>query len=190
MLRQESSVRPVSYLALLVLFLFSANSSIAQTPRTPSEKPIEETATPARVTSDSTIVAAATTVTPDETTATKTPVESPSIAEPPKTGTTVPPVAGPAPMQAQCKRNLKADVVALAQPIFLNRLGAVIPGGMVFALKGDTVGGLGKQLRADKRPRPIVLRANIGDCIQITLTNNIPHARVFFTRSGNVLGHW
>jgi hypothetical protein len=79
-------------------------------------------------------------------------------------------------MQAQCKRNLKANVVALAQPIFLNRLGAVIPGGMVFALKSDTVGGLGQQLRADKRPRPIVLRANVGDCIQITLTNNIPPA--------------
>lgn len=168
MLRQKSTVTPVSYLALLILFLFGANTSIAQTPRTPSEKPSEEIATPARVTSDSTTTA--TTVSPDETTATKT-----SLAEPPKTATTITPVAGPVP-QTQCKRTIKADVVALAQPIFLNRLGAVIPGGMVFALKRDTVGGLGKQLRADKRPRPIVLRANVGDCIQITLTNNIPPA--------------
>jgi hypothetical protein len=137
------------------LLLFSAAASLAQTP------------------ADSTTVASATTVTPDETTATKTSVESPSVAEPPKTSK-VTPVAGPPPMQAQCKRNLKADVVALAQPIFLNRLGAVIPGGMVFALRSDTVGNLGVQLRADKRPRPIVLRANVGDCIQITLTNNIP----------------
>ena len=185
MLRRNSTVTPVSYLALLMMFLFSANLSLAQTPQPQSEKPIEEAATPARVTSDSTAVAPATTVTPDETTtATKTPVESTNVTGPPKTETkteaktetTVTPVAGPAPMQAQCKRNLKADIVALAQPIFLNRLGAVIPGGMVFALKRDTVGGLGKQLRADKRPRPIVLRANVGDCIAITLTNNIPPA--------------
>lgn len=164
MLRQKSAVAPVSYLALLILFLFSANSSIAQTSQTPSAKPIEETATPA----------APTTVTPDETTATKTSVESTTVAEPAKTGTTITPVAGPPPMQAQCKRNLKAEVVAVPQPIFLNRLGAVMPGGMVFALKRDTVGGLGMQIRADKRPRPIVLRANVGDCIQIAFTNNIP----------------
>ena len=162
MLRKRMGT-PVSYLALLILLLFTANSSIAQTP------------------SDSTAVAPATTVTPDETTATKTSVESPSVVEPLKTTTSVTPVAGPPPMQAQCKRNLKADVVALAQPIFLNRLGAVIPGGMVFALKSDTVGGQGKQLRADKRPRPIVLRANVGDCIQITLTNNIPSANFAIT---------
>ena len=156
MLRQKTTVTPVSYLALLILLLFSATASLAQTP------------------ADSTTVAPATTVTPDETTAAKTSVESSSVAEPPKTTTKVTPVAGPPPMQAQCKRNLKADVVALAQPIFLNRLGAVIPGGMVFALRGDTVGSQGMQLRADKRPRPIVLRANVGDCIQIKLTNNIP----------------
>jgi hypothetical protein len=71
------------------------------------------------------------------------------------------------PPQAQCKRMLKADVVALAQPIFLNRLGTVMPGGMVFALKRDTVANAGvMRLRSDKRPRPIVLRANVGDCIQ------------------------
>jgi manganese oxidase len=180
MLRQKKTATPVSYFALLILFLFSANSSLAQTPQTPSEKPIEETTTPARVTSDPITVAPATAVTPDETTANKTSVESATVAEPAKNTTNVTPVTGPPPMQAQCKRNLKADVVAVAQPIFLNRLGAVMPGGMVFALKRDTVGGLGKQLRADKRPRPIVLRANVGDCIQITLTNNIPSANFTF----------
>jgi manganese oxidase len=153
MLRQKSTLNAVSYLALLIVFLFSANLSIAQTP--------------------------------DETTDRKISVESRSVSEPAvpeasKTTTTITPVTGPAP-QAQCKRNLKANVVAIAQPIFLNRLGAVIPGGMVFALKSDTVGGLGKQLRADKRPRPIVLRANVGDCIQITLTNNIPPANFAIT---------
>lgn len=86
-----------------------------------------------------------------------------------KPGTTPAP-----PPPAQCKRMIKADVVALAQPIMLNRLGAAVPNGMIFALKRDTVGGLGQQLRADKRPRPLVLRANVGDCLTITLTNNIP----------------
>ena len=143
MLRKKSTVIPVSYLALLILFLFGANSSLAQTPQTPSEKPSEETVAPARATSETTTVAPPTTPAPDETTATKTSVESATLVEPAKTTTNVTPVAGPAPMQAQCKRNLKADVVAVAQPIFLNRLGAVIPGGMVFALKRDTVGGLG-----------------------------------------------
>ncbi|MGI9168040.1 MAG: hypothetical protein ACR2G5_16955 [Pyrinomonadaceae bacterium] len=73
-----------------------------------------------------------------------------------------------------CKRTIKAAVVALAQPIMLNRLGAALPNGLVFALKRDTVAGLGNQLRADKRPRPIVLRANVGDCLAITLKNSIP----------------
>ena len=34
-----------------------------------------------------------------------------------------------------CKRTITADVVALSQPIMLNRLGAAIPDGLVFALK-------------------------------------------------------
>ncbi|MBA3493997.1 MAG: hypothetical protein H0T87_07765, partial [Gammaproteobacteria bacterium] len=57
----------------------------------------------------------------------------------------------------------------------LNRLGAAVPDGLVFALKGDTVGtGDNVQLRPGKRPRPLVLRANVGDCLKITFTNSIP----------------
>src|SRR5205085_7223098 len=82
--------------------------------------------------------------------------------------------AAAAPEPPQCKRTIKADVVAMAQPIMLNRLGAAIPGGMIFVLKSDTIDGKGNQLLPEKRPRPIVLRANIGDCLTITLTNNIP----------------
>jgi hypothetical protein len=80
------------------------------------------------------------------------------------------------PPAAPCKRTIKADVVAMAQPIMLNRLGAAIPGGMVFALKQDTTTPAGGQiqLKPEKRPRPIVLRANVGDCLAITLTNAIP----------------
>ena len=181
MLRQKSTVTPVSYLALLILFL-CANSSIAQTPQTPAEKPIEETATPARPITDSTTTAPAIIATAEDPTAIKSSVAVAKTEEPAKTEKETTPATEPPPMQAQCQRTLKADVVAVAQPIFLNRLGAVIPGGMVFALKRDTVGGLGKQLRADKRPRPIVLRANVGDCIQITLTNNIPPANFVITQ--------
>jgi manganese oxidase len=76
----------------------------------------------------------------------------------------------------QCKRWINADVVALQQPIMLNRLGAAIPGGMIFALKRDTITLLDGPilLRPGKRPRPLVLRANVGDCLTINLTNRIP----------------
>jgi len=77
---------------------------------------------------------------------------------------------------AQCKRTIKADVLALAQPIMLNRLGAAIPSGKIFVLKRDTkqLANGQFQLRSGKRPRPLVLRANVGDCMAITLTNVIP----------------
>src|SRR5215213_5593123 len=83
-------------------------------------------------------------------------------------------------LAAQCRRTVTAHVVALNQPLYMNRLGANMPGGMIFALAGDvfpqgtepdgqtiknscrfqtcTHGQV--QLRDGKRPRPIVLRAN------------------------------
>src|ERR1041385_4779106 len=78
-----------------------------------------------------------------------------------------------------CERSIKADVVALDQVIMFNRLGAVNPNGMIYALKKDVVAidpakGLvagNVRLRDDKRPRPIVLRMNSGDCLRITFTN-------------------
>ena len=151
MLGQKSTfVSMVKCLAFVVLFLFSVQSSGAQTP-----PPVEDS-NDAPVASEPTLK--------------KIEVETSATA----------------PVQAQCTaaNTVKAEVVALAQPIFLNRLGTVIPGGMVFALKRDTVGGQGTQLRADKRPRPIVLRANVGDCIEITLTNNIPAANFKVTTQG------
>ena len=86
----------------------------------------------------------------------------------------------PAPVSSQtpappCKRQINADVVALPHPIMLNRLGASVPDGLVFALKSNAVkSGNTFRLRDEKRPRPIVLRANVGDCLNITLTNSIP----------------
>ncbi len=90
-----------------------------------------------------------------------------------------------------------AHVVALDQFITYNRLGAVNPTGMIFALRRDVVedspgsptdglpeseGGVlaaGQvRLRDDKRPRPIVLRVNEGDTLTIHFQNlldpNVP----------------
>jgi hypothetical protein len=72
-----------------------------------------------------------------------------------------------------------ANVVAFDQIIFYNRFGSFDPGGMIFALKRDAVpiepsarlGPGNAQLRPDKRPRPIVLRVNEGDCLEVTFTN-------------------
>lgn len=78
-----------------------------------------------------------------------------------------------------CERTVKADVVALDQALIYNRLGAINPAGMIYALKRDVVAidpakGLvagNVQLRPGKRPRPIALRMNVGDCLQVNLTN-------------------
>src|SRR6266581_4612664 len=96
--------------------------------------------------------------------------------EEPKNGTAPIPALQYAP--APCRRTINADVVALPQPIMLNRLGAAIPDGLVFALRSDTVAAVSQgktqlQLKNDKRPRPLVLRANVGDCLKINLTNAI-----------------
>jgi manganese oxidase len=82
-----------------------------------------------------------------------------------------------------------AEVVAFEQPIVVNRFGAFMPGGMMYALKRDVVRiDDGKplteiseaqwpqlagrvKLRDSKRPRPLVLRANEGQCIDVRLHN-------------------
>ena len=68
-----------------------------------------------------------------------------------------------------CERTVKAEVVALDQALIYNRLGAINPAGMIYALKRDVVtidpskgfvaGNV--QLRPGKRPRPIALRMNV-----------------------------
>ncbi len=101
--------------------------------------------------------------------------------------------AQPPAFPAQCQRLIVANVAALEQPIYFNRLGANLPDGMVYALQSDIVPNdvpnpstscesyanckVGKvTLRYDKRPRPMVLRANLGDCLQINFTNYIDSA--------------
>jgi hypothetical protein len=90
-----------------------------------------------------------------------------------------------------CNRTIKVQVVALDQPWMWNRLGASQPGGMIYALARDVVSKDGPlpddlkslkpadltalcgkvRLRDDKRARPLVLRANKGDCLEITFVN-------------------
>jgi hypothetical protein len=78
-----------------------------------------------------------------------------------------------------CERTIKADVVALDQALIYNRLGVINPAGMIYALKRDVVAidpsmGLvagNVQLRPGKRPRPIALRLNVGDCLQVNFQN-------------------
>jgi hypothetical protein len=94
-----------------------------------------------------------------------------------------------------CNRTVKAQVVALDQPWMWNRLGAAQPGGMIYALYGDVVRQDGTELREpwnltpgdrqnlakelagkvrvrdDKRARPLVLRVNKGDCLEVTFWN-------------------
>jgi hypothetical protein len=72
-----------------------------------------------------------------------------------------------------------ANVVALDQVIFYNRLGALNPAGMIFALERDVVkidpdqplGPGNVQLRPDKRPRPLTLRLNAGQKLQVNFKN-------------------
>lgn len=99
-----------------------------------------------------------------------------------------------------CNRIITASVVAIEQLYTYNRFGAYNPAGMMYALRRDVVASqdivspslsfkegdaiparadekadallAGKvRLRDDKRPRPLVLRANEQDCLKVTFTN-------------------
>jgi hypothetical protein len=79
-----------------------------------------------------------------------------------------------------CPNTITAKVAALDAPFVLNRLGAMMPEGMVYALERDydlvTTCPSGQwcpraRLKEGKRPRPLVLRVNVGDCLSIEFTN-------------------
>ncbi|MCA0243585.1 MAG: hypothetical protein LCI02_22330 [Proteobacteria bacterium] len=77
------------------------------------------------------------------------------------------------------ERTVRAEIVAFEQAYVLNRFGAYVPAGMMYALKRDVValndggepGPGNAKLRIDKRPRPLVLRVHEGGCLQVTLHN-------------------
>ncbi|HHH39252.1 MAG TPA: copper oxidase, partial [Sedimenticola sp.] len=82
-------------------------------------------------------------------------------------------------------RIVRAAVAALDQPLVYNRFGSVNPYGMIYALERDLVeasSGLpvgastcpgDVRLRPTKRPRPLVLRVNEGDVLEIRFTNRL-----------------
>jgi hypothetical protein len=101
------------------------------------------------------------------------------------------PVLWGGPSQADA-RTIRADVVAMDHAIVYNRFGSLNPLGMIYALKRDVVLSDGTplpagdpvfanagnvRLRDDKRPRPLVLRANAGDMLEIHFTNLLDPVR-------------
>jgi hypothetical protein len=97
--------------------------------------------------------------------------------------------ASPAAASA-CTYTVTAQVVALNSPIISNRIGAGLPDGMIFALAGDvesvkpgltdwTQWQAGQvQLKSYKRPRPLVLRVNRGQCLEVEFRNLLTPAAI------------
>ncbi|MGI9502846.1 MAG: hypothetical protein ACR2RE_07305, partial [Geminicoccaceae bacterium] len=88
--------------------------------------------------------------------------------------------------KSDAPRTLRADVVALDQPITYNRFGSFNPYGMIYALANDVEPAESHRigyshcaaiyrlkLKDDVRPRPLVLRGNQGDRLQVRFTNNL-----------------
>src|SRR5215213_3870986 len=166
----------------LVLLLTAAPASAQTTPALSEATPTAATVAPASAASisespgipapgesaETSPATAAASTTAASTTVASTTAVSPAVTSPPagpsSSATQVSPI--------QCKRNINASVVAFSQPYMLNRLGAAMPNAQIFALEND-VDMKQLQLKGYKRARPIVLRANVGDCLQITLKNAI-----------------
>ena len=85
-----------------------------------------------------------------------------------------------------CSATVTANVVVFDTPIMFNRLGAQNPNWITYALRRDVVNiatGLpltangaaatpgGVAMRKDKRVRPLVLRVNEGECLQVSFQN-------------------
>jgi hypothetical protein len=172
--RHKSTVANfVSYFSMLMLFLLIGGQAAAQSAVESADKGSVQT-TPAEPANTIPVVNTAT----DRTKASPERVRSEADLMNAKADTKGQPgTSAPPPLPSQCTPNntIHADVVAIAQPIMLNRLGAAIPDGLVFALESDTIPAANGQiqLRPGKRPRPLVLRANVGDCLTIKFTNKI-----------------
>src|ERR1051325_5514328 len=175
-----------SSIVLALVLLLTADPASAQTTpalseATPTAGTIAAASPPAAAVSDSTSTPAASSsseASPATVPASTTAVPTTTAAHT-RAGSTTPastlavspavtsPTASPSPAAQvgpiQCKRNINASVVAFSQPYMLNRLGAAMPNAQIFALEND-VDMKQLQLKGYKRARPIVLRANVGDC--------------------------
>ncbi|HEV7375408.1 MAG TPA: hypothetical protein VGN95_11865 [Pyrinomonadaceae bacterium] len=155
-------------LFLISLLIFWAGTASAQTAVAPSD------ATPT-----TTDTVPTTTDTAPTTTDTAPTTTDAAYRLPPRPLPT--PTPGPTPIVGtpSCNTTINAHVVAFDQIYTYNRFGAFNPAGMIYALSSDVVGSTpgNVQLRANKRPRPIVLRVNEGDCLQVFFTNLLSAAR-------------
>ena len=93
------------------------------------------------------------------------------------------PTHAASPVAPPCAATVVAEVVALDQVLVWNKFGSRDPYGMIFALKRDVVSQGSSspnnttlvpgqvQLRSDLRPRPLTLRVNKGECLEVRFTN-------------------
>ncbi|HLL73526.1 MAG TPA: hypothetical protein VK363_18945 [Pyrinomonadaceae bacterium] len=159
----------------------SDTATAPTTAPTPVTNAPEAKATPVAETNDATATTTATT-------AAAAPTAATTAAAPPATTTTTTTATTAATqttVPAQCSRTITANVVALDQLYTYNRFGAFNPAGMLYALKRDvtlidstkgfTAGNV--RLKPGKRARPLVLRANEGDCLTVNFTNLLTPSR-------------
>lgn len=96
------------------------------------------------------------------------------------------------------KNTVTAEVVALEQVYYYNRFGSFNPAGMMFALKIDVepiridqpLDAGNVRLKSYKRPRPLVLRVNEGDCLEVAFWNMlspVPPPATFVTAHEHAL---
>lgn len=80
-----------------------------------------------------------------------------------------PRAAGPGNPCPSCTPVIRYEVVALNTPLIYNNFGDNDPCGIVFALARD------EQAIRDGilNPEPLILRANVGDCVEVTLHNKL-----------------
>lgn len=91
-----------------------------------------------------------------------------TVPSPSPTALAAPRRAGPGdPCPAGAPRR-RFSVVAMQTPITYNEAGDHDPYGLVYALAKDV-----SAIRKGRNPEPLVLRANEGDCIELTLTNRL-----------------
>ncbi len=92
------------------------------------------------------------------------------------TGTTKPPNPGSCPSGAPVR---KYSVVAISLPLTYTLKGDKEDVGMMYALAADEAA-----IKAGtKKPEPLMIRANKGDCVEVTLTNKLP--KTIPARSGD-----
>jgi hypothetical protein len=96
-------------------------------------------------------------------------------------------------LAAQCNRTFVANVVAIEQFVWYNRLGAHEPNQLMYVLQQDLVSSTGgtpshsnHQLRAGKRPRPLVLRVTAGSCLKVNFRNWLSSAGGLGTSAASV----